>query len=60
MVNMGKMKTDYFSSQLNDQLTTESIDFYIDPDDKNLTIYFEKLYTILKGPWTFTISNPKK
>jgi|GEM_PF-1157029 hypothetical protein len=58
MVNMGKMNLDYYHYQLNDQLTTESIDFYINPDEENLSIYFKELYTISKGPWTFEITNP--
>ncbi len=58
-INMEKMSLDYFHWIMNDQATTEGFEFYINPEAKNLTIYFSELYTTIKGPWSFHIDNLK-
>ena len=59
MVDMEKMSLDYYHWLMNDQATIEGFEFYINPNEKNLTIYFNELYTTMKGPWNFQISNLK-
>lgn len=57
LVDMDKMSLDYYHWIMNDQVTTEGIEFYINPDKKKLNIYFKELYTVLKGPWNFKLSD---
>lgn len=56
ILDMDAMSINYFKWNLNDQITTESFEFYIKPKDKKLTIKFKEMYTVLKGPWVFEIS----
>jgi len=56
MLDMGAMSLDHFKWNLNDQITTESFEFSIDTQDQKLTLYFNEMHTILKGPWEFQIS----
>ena len=58
-VDMEKMSLDYYHWIMNDQATTEGFEFYINPKMKNLTIYFNELYTNKKGPWSFHINDLK-
>jgi hypothetical protein len=51
------MSLDYYHWIMNDQATTEGFEFYINPKKKNLTIYFNELYTNKKGPWSFRIND---
>lgn len=55
-LDMGKMKLDYYHYILNDQLTTEAFEFHVNPHKKNLTLYFSDLFTLMKGPWTFRLT----
>ncbi len=55
MVDMEKMKLDYYHWNLTDQNTSDFFEFYVNPKQKKLKLKFEKLYTILKGPWSFEI-----
>ena len=58
-IDMEKMSLDYYHWLMNDQVTTEGFEFYINPKKKNLTIYFNELYTTIKGPWNFQINDLK-
>ncbi len=57
ILDMDAMSIDYYHYKLNDKITTEAFEFYINPDKKKLVIHFKELYTTLKGPWSFEINN---
>jgi hypothetical protein len=56
MMDMEKMSLNYYHWIMNDQITTEGVEFNINPDTKKITLHFKELYTILKGPWKFNLS----
>lgn len=57
ILDMDAMSIDYYHYKLNDKITTEAFEFYINPDKKKLVIHFKELYTTFKGPWSFEINN---
>lgn len=56
-VDMTAMSLDYYKWNLNDHITTESIEFNIKPQDKKLKIKFKEINTIMNGPWIFELNS---
>jgi hypothetical protein len=55
-VDFNAMGINHYKWNLNDDIITESIEFNINPKDKDLKIKFDKMYTIMRGPWVFEIN----